>query len=164
MGDSLAHVYDAVKRREYYLKTRQLKGRKHGVAVKLAPPKLTRAQRQAQRRKLQLAKIAQLKSRLERLQLVLAAETKKAQVRSGVEPAQAKAKASTSQKNAPAQKLTAAQKAKKAKQDKAYREKNQTQSLDEQVQSLTERIKTIQERIAKMRKNGSVGARSTPAK
>jgi uncharacterized protein with von Willebrand factor type A (vWA) domain len=166
MGDNLAHVYDAVKRREYYLKTRQLKGRRHAIA-KIDPPKLSRAQRQALRNQQLEAKITKLKGRLERLQKVLAADVKEAQARSGVKPTKssdAPTSPQGSRKNSPDQKLTASQKAKKAEQEKKYREKNKPQTLDEQVQSLTKRIKIIQERIAKMRKNGSVGARSTTAK
>lgn len=172
MGNELVHDYDAVKRREYYLKTRKLKGRKPGIIKaptlrKKAvpkPPKKTRAQRQAERQKQLEAKITALKGRLEKLQEVLAAETKKAQARSGVAPAKTSSDQKTSQANPPVQKLTAAQKAKKAKAEKEARAKDPDQSLSDQVKSLTEKIKTIQERIAKMRKNGSVGARSKTAK
>lgn len=162
MDDELVHDYDAVKRREYYLRNRKLKGRKHGSGKPVAPVK-TRAQRAAERRKHQEAQIAALKSRLEKLREVLAAETKKAQARSGVTSSTKSSSInSNSQSNAPKQKLTAAQKAKKAAAEKKAREKDQT--LDEQVKSLTEKVKTIQERIAKMRKDGSVGAKRTTTK
>lgn len=162
MDDELTHDYDAIKRREYYLRNRKLKGRKHG-SVKVAAPVKSRAQRQAERKKRQEAQIAALKGRLEKLRAVLSAETKKAQARSGVTSSTAASSApESSSGNSPAQKLTAAQKAKKAAAEKKAREKNQT--LDEQVKSLTEKIKTIQARIIKMRKDGSVGAKRTTTK
>jgi chromosome segregation ATPase len=167
MADELVHIsaYDAAKRREYYLRTRKLKGRKHG-SPKPAPHHKTRAQRQAERRRHQEAKIAELKARLKKLQEVLAAEVKKAQARSGVKSTKTDTKTASSQKssNSKSDKLTASQKAKKAKEDKKRREQNKDVSLDEQVKSLMQRIKTIQERIAKMRKDGSVGARRNTSK
>lgn len=164
MADDLVHNYDAIKRREYYLRTRKLKGRKKGSA-KPAPPKKTRAQRQAERRKKQEAQIAALKGRLEKLRDVLAAEVKKAQARSGVETKKATpAKTSTSQQKSSGktEKLTAAQKTAKAKADKKRQEELNTPEA--QIKSLNEKIKTIQERIAKMRKDGSVGARRNTSK
>jgi uncharacterized protein with von Willebrand factor type A (vWA) domain len=161
VDDELVHVYDATKRREYYLKTRHLKGRHHGT-TRVVPPKKSRAQRLAEHRRHQEAQIAELKSKLERLKEVLAAEVKKAKARSGVKPTTTSSKTPVSShksSNSPAQKLTPAQKAKKAREEKKLREKNKPQSLDEQVQSLTKKIKTIQERIAKMRKDGSIGAK-----
>jgi chromosome segregation ATPase len=172
MADELVHDYDAVKRREYYLKNRKLKGRKPALVktttarrkAAYKPPTKTRAQRQEERRRQIEAKITALKGRLEKLQEVLAAETKKAQARSGVTPAKAKDdKKSSGSSNTPAKKLTAAQKSKKAADEKKAREKDPDQSLADQVKSLTERIKTIQERIAKMRKENSAGAKK-PAK
>lgn len=172
MADDLEHSYDALKRREYYLKNRHLKGRKPGASSQPStkrraaakPPAKTRAQRQAERRRHQEAQLALLKSRLEKLRIVLAEEVKKAQARSGGSSSKATSTQKSSQANQPVKKLTAAEKAKAAKAAKAYRAKNKDLSLDEQVKSLTEKIKTIQERIAKMRKDGSVGARKTPAK
>lgn len=160
MADELVHDYDAIKRREYYLRTRKLKGRGHASKM---PPKKTPAQRAAERRKHQEAQIAALKSRLERLRDVLAAETKKAQARSGATSStSASTTSSGSQSSSTTQKLTAAQKAKKAAAEKKAREKDQT--LDGQIKSLTEKVKNIQERIAKMRQNGSVGAKRTTTK
>lgn len=156
MDDELVHDYDAVKRREYYLRTRKLKGRAHAIK---APPKKTPAQRAAERRKHQEAQIAALKSRLERLRDVLAAETKKAQARSG---ASSSTTATAADSSASTQKLTPVQKAKKAAAEKKAREKDQT--LNEQIKSLTEKVKKILERIAKMRQNGSVGAKRTTTK
>lgn len=165
MDDELAHIsaYDAAKRREYYLRTRKLKGRKHGSAKPVVPHK-TRAQRQAERRKKQEAQIAALKGRLEKLRTVLAQLTKAAQARSGVDTKKTTSKTSSSQQKSSGkpEKLTAAQKAKKAKEDKKRREADNTPEA--QIKSLNEKIKTIQERIAKMRKDGSVGARQHTSK
>lgn len=169
MDEDLVHAsaaYNAAARREYYLRTRKLKGRTHGSQPPLHPHK-TRAQRQAERRRQQEAKIAELKGRLKRLQEVLAAEVKQAKARSGVKTPKTETKTTGSTHNGSSSKpehLSASQKAKKAKEDKKRREKNKDLSLDEQVKSLTQRIKTIQERIAKMRKDGSVGARRHTAK
>jgi hypothetical protein len=161
--DSELLHYDAAQRREYYLRNRHLKGRTKGTA-KVAAPRKTRAQRQADRRKHLEARVAELKSRLERLRDVLAAEVKEAKARSGVKPATEPKKAASTQPKTSgnSEKLTSQQKAAKAKADKKRREKDQT--LDEQVKSLTEKIKTIQERIAKMRKDGSVGVKRNTAK
>lgn len=163
MDDDLVHSYDSLKRREYYLRTRKLKGRKKGF-VKPAPRKKTRAQRQAERRRKQEAQIAALKGRLEKLRDVLAELTKKAQARSGVDATKTAKKSASSQQKSldKTEKLTAAQKAAKAKADKKRREADQTPEA--QIKSLNEKIKTIQERIAKMRKDGSDGARRNTSK
>lgn len=163
MDDDLTHAYDAAKRREYYLRNRKLKGRHHG-SVKISPPRKTRAQRQAEQRKHQEAQIAALKGRLEKLQKILAEEVKKAKARSGVKSEKPEAKKTDSPKKAPVEKLTAKQKADKAKADKKRHDKNPDLALDEQVKSLTQKIKNLQERIAKMRKDGSVGARKSSVK
>lgn len=163
----VAHVYDAIKRREYYLRNRQLAGRKTGAAKTSKPrpkakskiPKESAAQRQARRRQKLQAEVDYLKSRLKKLRVALAEMVKKAQARSG----------KTSSKKAPAKKSadrkqTATQKAKAAKQSKKYYNQNKEKILADEVKSLVGKIKTMQERIAKMRKNGSVGARRTAAK
>ncbi|QAY17131.1 hypothetical protein SEA_MADAMATO_13 [Streptomyces phage Madamato] len=158
MADELVHEYDAAKRRAYYLKTRQLKGRKTGVTYK--PVAKTRAQRQAERRKKLEAEVTALKGRLEKLRKALAVLTEQAKARSG---ADSKSTTSTAAKSAD-NKQTAAQKAKDAKASKEYYEKNKDKLLEDQVKSLKAKIKTIQERIEKMRKNGSVGARNSTDK
>lgn len=168
MSEELSHDYDATKRREYYLRTRQLKGRKPGsvkttkprLQARPKPPKKTRAQRQAERRRKIQAQVEELKIRLAHLRFVMAEETKKAQARSGVKPSKTPAKKAGTKKAA-AKKLTVSEKNKAAKRSAEYRKKNPDLALDEQVKSLNAKIKTIQERIAKIRKTGSVGARKT---
>jgi ubiquinone biosynthesis protein UbiJ len=159
MADDLVHAYDASKRREYYLRTRKLKGRQPGKA---APPKKTRAQRQAERRKKLEAQVEALKGRLEKLRAVLAQLTEQAKKRSGVDTKKTTSKKTTSStKKAAEKKLTPAQKAKAAKASEEYRKKNPEKALADDVKSLNDKIKTIQERIAKMRKEGSIGAKKT---
>lgn len=162
MADELVHEYDPAKRREYYLKTRQLKGRKRGTVQK--PPTKTRAQRQAERRKKLEAEVAALKGRLEKLREALKTLTQQAKARSGVDPKSTTSKKSETKGKSSPTKKTAAQKAKDAKASKEYYEKNKDKLLEEEVQSLKAKIKTIQERIAKMRKNGSAGARNPTTK
>jgi hypothetical protein len=163
MADNAPKIYDAVKRREYYLRTRKLKGRKPGSGIRPAVKNQTRAQKTAEHRRKQEAQISALKGRLAKLQEVLAAETKQAKARSGVKTS----KSSTDQKsssNSDSKHLTPAEKAKAAKASADYRKKNPNPSLSDQVKSLTEKIKTIQERIAKMREDGSIGARKPATK
>lgn len=171
MADDLEHAYDPAKRREYYLKTRKLKGRtaaairtsKSRPTAKPKPPTKTRAQRQAERRRKLEAEVNALKARLEKLRNALSELTKQAKARSGVKPTSSASKKTTAKKST-APKQTAAQKAKAAKQSKEYYEKHKDEILADEVKSLKGKIKTIQERIEKMRKNGSVGARKPIAK
>ena len=158
------HEYDPVKRREYYLKTRDLKGLVPQPTVKIEPPRSAiavnpepnRQQRQEERRRQIEAQVDALKARLKKLREVLAEQTKSAKARSGIEtPAK---KSSTDVKTAPKQ--TAKQKADAAEKSKEYYDKNKDQILADEVKSLTAKIKTIQERIAKMRtETSSAGAK-----
>jgi chromosome segregation ATPase len=171
MSDELEHAYDAAKRREYYLKTRKLKGRKAAAVAtsksrptaKPKPPTKTRAQRQAERRRKLEAEVNALKARLEKLRTALDELTKQAKARSGVKPKSSATKKTTAEKTT-AKKQTASQKAKAAKQSKEYYEKHKDEILADELKSLKGKIKTIQERIEKMRKEGSVGARKPTAK
>lgn len=183
MDDDLVHEYDAAKRRAYYLKTRQLKG-KRSATIKVTkprpkaapkPPVKTKAQRQAERRKQLEAQVTTLKNRLEALREVMAEKVKQAKARSGVKPAKSSSKktasTTTSQTKSAskvAPKLTAKQKADAAKRSKEYYDENKYTSKDQllanEVKSLTAKIKTIQERIAKMNKTGSTGARKIQSK
>lgn len=158
MADDLAHAYDATKRREYYLRTRKLKGRKPGSAKPPPKPKLTRAQRQAARTRKLEAQVDALKARLEKLRDVMAQLTAQAKARSGVKDTPSKKTTAPKGKSTPKQQ-TATQKAKAAKASEEYRKKHKDELLADQVKSLNQKIKTIQERIAKMRKDGSIGAK-----
>jgi chromosome segregation ATPase len=158
-GTEVAHAYDATKRREYYLRTRKLKGRKPGAVKPKTKPKLTRAQRQAARTRKLEAQVDALKARLEKLREVMAQLTAEAKARSGVKDTKSSKKTTPSKGKATPKQQTAAQKAKAAKAAEEYREKHKDELLADQVKSLNGKIKTIQERIAKMRKDGSIGAK-----
>lgn len=173
--DSLSHVYDAAKRREYYLKTRQLKGRKHGSVKTTKPRVKSRAEIAKERHAHLQEQVAALKGRLEKLQAALKILVEQAKKRSGVKPtktAAAKKTAASQQKtHAKAQKLTTAQKKakaeaeKKARREQAVKNGTATNSdLSAEVKSLNERIKTIQARIEKMHKSGALGSRTNTKK
>jgi hypothetical protein len=170
----LSHEYDAIKRREYYLKNRKLKGHqkiaveKPGSRAKAAVelPAKTRQQRQEERRRQLESQVNALKGRLEKLRAALAELTKQAKLRSGQKPSKTPDKKTSEKKSTgnAKPKQTASQKAAAAKQSKEYYEKNKDQLLADEVKSLTDKIKTIQERIAKMHKTSSVGAKNTQSK
>jgi hypothetical protein len=152
--------YDPVKAREYYLRTRQLKGRRGGSG---APPPLTSrvtgqsppsSQRRSssgsklspsQRKKL-LDQKAALENRLERLQDVLAQLVEAAKKRSGVETETTKDASSPETKDKPAEKLTRAEKREKAEAAREAYEPDPTvnqevKQLQEQVQDVLAQIK-----------------------
>jgi hypothetical protein len=88
----IIHEYDPVKRREYYLKNRQLKGHvpKAVTPLKVTPPRSAvkpapnRNQRQEERRRKLQAQVDALKARLQKLREALAELVKAAKARSGV--------------------------------------------------------------------------------
>ncbi len=153
--NELLHEYDAVKRREYYLRNRKLKGR-HKKAV-VAPAKKTHAQRQ---KELQ-ARIKRLQDRLEQLRVALKALTEAAQKRSGIDKNTAEKAASKYQSKTSSDPTSKYHKTQKQKDDaakaaKKYRDKNAT--LNDQVKDLNNKIHAIRERIKRIQKTGSVGA------
>lgn len=172
--NSLTHVYDAAKRREYYLKNRHLKGRKRGSGRVTNPRVKSRAEIAKERHAHLQEQVSALKGRLEKLQAALKILVEQAKKRSGVKPTKTAAKKTTASQqkaNAKPQKLTAAQKKAKAEAEKKVRReqaiKNGTATngdLSDEVKSLNERIKTIQARIEKMHANGALGSRTTTKK
>lgn len=144
------HDYDPLKRREYYLKTRELTGRKKGSnqlgelsrsSSQLIPTKPKQVHRNAtQRRKATEARLAELQGRLEHLQKVLEALVKKT--------GGPKKDGSSDHKKREPSKLTAKQKADAAKRSKEYRKKNPP---SEQIKQITAKIKAIRAKIAKLR-------------
>ena len=154
--------YDPAKAREYYLRTRELKGRKKGSApppakgrvAKATVTKLSSKQRAAATQ----AKIDHLKKRLEKLRDALAELVAAAKKRSGVDPKDTKgAKGASSTSNS---KLTPQQKKQAAARSKEYYEKNKDKSPDEQVKALEAQIKSIKARI----KAAIADAKKKPAK
>jgi uncharacterized coiled-coil protein SlyX len=172
MDDELVHVYDPEKRRAYYLKTRQLKGRKTGTLdVSKSRPRQTQQERRKQRQRQLEAQVAALRARLEKLQEALKLLTKQAKARSGVKTTEKKntssdSKSSNDRKSSDKstsrkkEHLTASQKAKEAKAQAKYYQKTKNEQLADEVKSLTAKLKTIQERIAKMRKSGAIASRA----
>lgn len=173
--ESLSHAYDAAKRREYYLRTRKLKGRQRGSQQTKHPRVKSKAEIAKERHAKLEDQMLTLKGRLERLQEALKILVEQAKKRSGVKPTKQTSakKTPTSQQKADAkpQKLTTAQKKAKAEAEKKARRaqaiKDGTATngdLSAEVKSLNERIKTIQARIEKMHKSGALGSRTTTKK
>jgi chaperonin cofactor prefoldin len=163
--NNLFHDYDSLKRHEYYLKTRELKGRHPGVqpdlhfvrtsAKVLAPQKSSHhklipahhkpTQTPAQRKRAVAAKLVALNERLKHLREVLKELVKAAKGRSG-----AKTSVDTPKHHREHSKLSPKQKAAAAKRSKAYYQKHKG-TPDAQIKVVQEKIKKIQEKIAELR-------------
>lgn len=168
---SLLHEYNAAQRREYYLRTRKLKGRRPKASQPSKPRPKTKEQQRKDRQRHLEAQVNELKARFAKLQEALALLVKQAKARSGVKTPTKKtdSKSTTSEhekaaarKKADSKPKTASQKAAEAKAQKKYRSKNE--QLADEVKSLNERIKTIQARIAKMKKSGSLSRKTNTQK
>lgn len=155
----LKHEYDPAKAKEYYLRTRELKGRKKGSVLPpsskrvatVRPMVKSRKSNAAEIKKAAEARVAALKGRLDKLEKVLDELTKQAKARSGVNSG-GKAPAKTNPKDSKPQ--TAAQKRDAAKKAKEYRDKNDKDgdpSLAAEAKQLDAKIKKVRERIAKMK-------------
>lgn len=160
--------YDAAKAHEYYMRRRQLVGRKPAAAftpkgkpsagAHFGPPhhKKTQAQKTAHQRQKEIeAKVGLMKIRLAKLQKVLEDLTKKVKAETGG------AKAKTD-KASGKEKLTGSEKAKAAKASKDYYEKHkkdktdsapssETAALEEKIQTTLKKIQTARERLQKAR-------------
>lgn len=163
----LLHAYDAAKRREYYLKNRQLKGRTRSTAS-LASPKRTNAKKlpakktHAQRQKELEARVVRLQAKFKQLQAALKVVIEAAQKRSGIEKNTAEKVQSKYEPKKSAdpsskyEKKTQKQKDAAAEASQKYRDKNEV--LTDQVEDLNNKIKSIRDRIKRIQKTGSVGA------
>lgn len=159
LHDNLLHAYDPVKAREYYLRTRKLKGRKKGSednkgdknsgSVKPSGTKKSPVvkKRAKQKRAETEAKVAALKKRLERLKEVLSELVKEAKARSGVKDESPKAKADQNEETKARKPLTSAQKKAQAERAKKAYEKEKKQSPDQELKELQEKIKDIRAKI-----------------
>lgn len=162
----LKHEYDPVKAREYYLRTRKLKGRqkaaqeqKSGRASIAAKPLVKKQMHQkpktpAQKKAHAEESVAHLRARLEILKEVLAKLVKAAKERSGAEDTTTSdsSKKDTNSKSEKKQDLTAQQKREKAKQEKEYREAHQTTSekkaaLQKELADTQQKIETAREKL-----------------
>lgn len=168
-------TYDPVKAREYYLRTRKLKGRKKGRAElettmdrsefnkiakgnegKYARPGNEKAERRYRREQLKKKKAA-LEKRLERLEQVLKELVEAAKKRSGVDkepkkdraPETKKDKADRNKAEKKDKPETAAEKKERAKKAKEAYEKEHPNSLSKDVEILQEQVKDIQAKIKK---------------
>jgi hypothetical protein len=158
LEDFFAHAqpYDAAKRREYYLRTRKLKGRGGGGGTQ-APSNTgvvgpnTRAR---QRREAAKVEAEKLRQRLDRLKEVLAELVDAAKARSGAEPDKDKPAKEEKSKD---RKLTPKEKKEAAERAKESREKNpektspskEVEELRAQIDDIRVKIKVAMERAQK---------------
>ena len=148
-------TYDPVKAREYYLRTRHLKGRRRAQARPPGPgrrPAVAQVkpkQSSAARRAAIEAEKAHLEKRLKRLKEVLRELVDAAKKRSGVDESKdtPKDKADRNAQRKKNRPLTAAQKRKKAKADKERYDKEHKDSPKSEIQQLRQQIQDIEERI-----------------
>lgn len=164
IDDFLKHEYDPVKAREYYLRTRQLKGRR--AATPFANPGRTPANSATTKdqplpsgpkpnepkTKTQAERVAAVQRRLDRLKAALALLVEQAKARSGVEsdPEPTK-KSATSKETAPEKPKSTQEKKEAADKAREARQKENPQSLTAQEQSLRAEVKQVQEQIAQAR-------------
>lgn len=154
--DWFAHAYDPVKAREYYLKTRKLKGRKRGSAQPVGISVATKApakglpakkkltpQELAQKRKAAAERVQNIKKKLAELNTRL--KEKMAEARE----AEAKAKRGP----------TAAEKAEAARESKQYRDKNKQKLAnkanggggdEKKAEPKVETVESLKQTIAKV--------------
>jgi len=173
-------LYDPVKRRERYLRTRQLKGRRKGVgtAIPSRTPGSGRpssqggrpqkgsdlARRRAQRRKEVEARVIAMTIRLKKLRVELRKLVGEAKLRSGVKPPTepTKAPSQTRTKKADAagptkqqepRRQTASEKKKAAERSKEYYEENKpkTVSISKKKAQLQRDIKVTEKKIVQAR-------------
>jgi hypothetical protein len=123
-ANGIRHAYDPAKARAYYLRTRKLKGRKKGSAQPPAtgqPRKGPDPAVRARKKKELAQRIANLEQKLQELELL---------IRKKETEAKQAAKKGAADKNEAAKEAakpdTAAEKAKKAREGKKYRDKNQS--------------------------------------
>lgn len=170
---SLFHgTYDPVKAREYYLRTRKLKGRKKGsslqksgrpgghlpATVGKSAGRPNRADTKSRRAELLAQKVA-LEKRLEHLREVLAQRVKEAKAlgaapkpkkdEKGKAPETQVDKADRNNAEKKAKPLTSSQKAKKAKAAKDAYEKEHPTSLSQDVEILKAQVQDIRKKIKK---------------
>lgn len=161
---TLIHAYDPVKRKEYYERTKKLKGRRRGRQDTSSSNQNAVFQDQKKNKRSQTEiRIAAYKLRLEKLKKVLAqlvAEAKKRnQENSGSKDPekatkeqskeQSKERSKDKSKDKP---LTGQEKAEARKRSKENYEKNKDkQSLSEQEEKLKDELKEVREKIQKVR-------------
>jgi hypothetical protein len=175
-ADIISHEYDPVKAREYYLRTRELKGRRKGAGPTTSGLRSRSAQTTAgnrqriaipggqlkrpanaltpQQRKAAIeARVKALKGRLEKLKAALAELVKQAKIRSGADPADVKSKDSKTKpkdtKSKDNKPQTAAEK--RAAKERYEKQKKENSTPAKQEEQLRAEIKRVEEKIAKVR-------------
>jgi hypothetical protein len=167
-------VYDPAKAREYYLRTRHLKGRRAGVAQRVssrtATLKATPTLKSASRDQAE-ARLAALKGRLEQLRKLLAERVEIAQKRSGVDkkdPNDAASPADKQKEEKGKSPSTAAEKREAAKRSKEWREKHPNKlppsgggtNVSEEIAAVQKQIAEVQDQL----KAAIAKARNSPNK
>lgn len=170
-SEDLAHDYDPVKAKEYYERTKKLKGRKKGVEddENLLDGNSTiegldnrgsnKSGPVSESRKAEIdAEVEALKKRLAALKKILKELVDQAKQRAGVEGEDEDSEDSEGsekskrEKKSSEEKLSAAEKRKKAKADKErYEEENPESKLEEvrdQISEIAEKIKKAREKLA----------------
>lgn len=169
MGNFLAHEYDAAKAKEYYERTKKLKGRKKGRGLPTPVGRPTATAAPARQPSKAVAKTgvkpvtatnkraAELKARLGRLEEILDSLTervKAAQARSGIE---SQVKKSTDTKKSAdstpekASKKTSSEKKADAKAAAERYEKNKNPETSKNAQAVQDEIERVQKEIADAR-------------
>jgi hypothetical protein len=173
-----AEAYDPAKAREYYLRTRKLKGRKKGsqdepagdrqkgTAAIAKVKKAAAPTKSGEARRAEIAaEVTRLRGRLEKLKKALAALVSDAKGRTGAKDDKSKPGAKDSKDSKGASKLSAADKKKAAERSKKWREKHKDKTPEQQVTALKEQIKDIKAKlkaaIAKA-KEGQSSSKSKP--
>lgn len=162
--DYLAHAgkyYDPAKAREYYLRTRKLKGRKAATAEATVgrhppkaapPPRRSGPQTAKQKQALATARVAAIQKRLDALKEVLAQLVEQAKKRSGVEPEKSKAAKKTADSKGSKEKpKTAQEKREAAKDAKERRAKEGATSPDAKIAAIQKEMAQVRDQIAKLR-------------
>lgn len=158
--------YDPAKAREYYLRTRHLKGRKGGLAAAPASTKgaaqrlpaggfhRVRPKSAKQRRAEVEAQVKALNARLERLRKILATLREEAKKRSGVDTSTNEAKAAKNKaektKLTPKQKREAAARAKKAREKENATPAQQVKEAQEKIAQIQKQIQEAREKLARV--------------
>lgn len=162
----IEHVYDPVKAREYYLRTRELKGRKKGqreqpatrdgpkpVSKPTTPKVPSNALTPEQRKAAVKARVTQMKARLEKLQSILDELVEQAKKRSGVDETKDVDKKEDKDTASKKDNEPQTAKEKKAAKERYEKEKAKDPTLGEEEKSLQEDIKEVREKIEKARED-----------
>lgn len=184
----LKHIYDAEKAHDYYLRTRELKGRQSAtveepsgvrktsitttVQPKGVPKVVSTKQTPEQRRAAISSQVEALRAKLETLKKVLAELVSQAKARAGVEPEPVPTIKEPRKTSDNPRKLTPEQQADAAQRSKEWREANPDKAMDQDAVKLARQVKAVEEAIQRMREKlstvivnpfhttGSVGAGS----